>query len=351
MAYRLPRPGVLEVYTEGRRMAILLLGAFGLVVAGALAWTLISSGWQSEMWGAVAFTAIVGGFGAFALRGEACTLTPEGIRHAREGSTSGPTIPVLEVRIDLEVTQPASSGVSRRRFDYCVDLVLDATNDAGDPDTIRVFSSTVEPVARQAAEEIAFHMLWPLEDAIGDEAEIRSPDALGLRADRKPDPQEPPPAGITLSDRNGETILVLGGLFSEDQRRMLPVAIGGSVASSIAAAVLVMTIATGPMLGIAIVAILLADGLLVGGLLAANSVESELSVQQGFVHRHYHVGPVRVHSAVLDLRKVERVRVQTKDPVVQGCVLVCDDTTLRLGRGLEKPALEWLRDWVQSRLP
>lgn len=351
MAYRLPRPGVLEVYPEGHRKAILALSAFGLVVVAALTWTAISSGWQNEMWGAVAFTALVSGFGAFVLRSEECTLTPEGIRHTVEGASSGPIIPVLEVRIDLEVTQPVNRGVSRPRLDYCVDLVLDATNEAGEPDTIRVFSSTTEPVARQAAEEIALHMLWPFEDAIGDEAEIRLPDALALRADRKPDPQEPPPTGITLGDRNGETILVLGGLFSEDQRRMLPIAIGGSITSSIAAAALVTTMATGPMLGFAIAAIVIADGLLVGGLLAANSVQSELSVQQGFVHRHFHVGPVRVHSAELDLRKVERVRVQTKDPVAQGCVLVCDDTTLRLGRGLEKPALEWLRDWVQSRLP
>lgn len=36
MAYRLPRPGVLEVYPEGRRKAILVLSAFGLVVVVAL---------------------------------------------------------------------------------------------------------------------------------------------------------------------------------------------------------------------------------------------------------------------------------------------------------------------------
>jgi hypothetical protein len=351
MAYRIPRPGVLEVYTEGRRLAILVLGAFGLVVAGVLAWTAMTSGWQSEMWGAVAVTALVGGFGAFALRPEETTLTSEGIRPVQGGSVSGPLVPVLEVRMDLEVTQPINSGISRPRLDYCVDLVLDATNESGEQDTIRVFSSASEPVARQAAEEIALKMLWPLEDVIGDEVEIRSPDALNFRADRKPDPQEPPPAGITQFDRNGETVLVLAGLFSEDQRRFFPVAIGGSVASCVAAALLVTTMLSGPMLGAVIAAILIGDGLLVAGLLASNSVQSELSVQQGIVHRHFHVGPIRVHSAELDLRKVERVRVQTKDPVAQGCVLVCDDTTLCLGRGLEKPALEWLRDWVQSRLP
>ena len=190
-------------------------------------------------------------------------------------------------------------------------------------------------------------MLWPLEDVIGDESEIRSPDALYLRADRKPDPLEPPPEGISLCDREGEKILVLGGLFSNEQQRFLPVAIGGWIASGIAAALLV----TEPMRAVAVAAILIGEGLLVGALLAMNHVEDELSVQQGRIHRHLHLGSIRYHSAELDLRKVERVRVQTRDAVVQGCVLVCDDKTLRLGRRLEKPALEWLRDWVQARLP
>ena len=224
-------------------------------------------------------------------------------------------------------------------------------SEAGEADTIRVMTSTSEPVARQAAEEVARHMLWPLEDVIGDDAEIRSPDALDLRADRKPEPTKPPPQGIAVLTRNGETVLGLSGLFSATQRQFLPIAIGGSIAPSIIAALLVTQMLTGSMMTFAVASILLGESILVGGLIGLSRIKTELSVQQGRFYQDRYIGPVRVFSAELDLRKLERVRVQTRDPVTQGCVLVCDDQTLRIGRGLEKPALEWLRDWTQSRLP
>ena len=66
-----------------------MLSTFGLVVVVALTWTAISSGWQNEVWGAVAFSALVSGLGAFVLRSEECTLTPEGIRHTIKGASSG----------------------------------------------------------------------------------------------------------------------------------------------------------------------------------------------------------------------------------------------------------------------
>jgi len=111
------------------------------------------------------------------------------------------------------------------------------------------------------------------------------------------------------------------------------------------------TMLEGSMLGLAIGTIVLGDALIVGGIIGVTRVRTELTVRHGSFHQDRYLGPIRAFSTKLDLRKVERVRVQTRDPVTQGCVLVCDDETLRIGRGLEKPALEWLRDWTQSRLP
>lgn len=91
--------------------------------------------------GAVPFEALIGGFGWFALRSEDYTLSPEGIHLTQGGLLSGPIVAALEVQIDLEITQTARSGISRPHLGPCVDLVLDAKNEAGEPDTIRVFAS------------------------------------------------------------------------------------------------------------------------------------------------------------------------------------------------------------------
>ena len=354
MAYRLPRPGVIEVYTEGRRTAIVVLASFAAVIAGVLAWVTLTSGWQMAMVAPIVVVGLLSGVGLYVLRSEETTITSEGIRPADipRQTGPGPGPQVLEVRIGVEIAQRANTSArSHTRINYCVDLVLDSLSEAGEPDLIQVMSSTSEPVARQAAEEIARHMLWPLEDVIGDDAEIRSPDGLDLRAERKPEPTEPPPRGITLFERNGETVLGLSGVLSDAQRQFVPLAIGGSVASSAVAALMVTTMLEGSMLGLAIGTIVLGDALIVGGIIGVTRVRTELTVRHGSFHQDRYLGPIRAFSTKLDLRKVERVRVQTRDPVTQGCVLVCDDETLRIGRGLEKPALEWLRDWTQSRLP
>jgi len=34
-----------------------------------------------------------------------------------------------------------------------------------------------------------------------------------------------------------------------------------------------------------------------------------------------------------------------------GCVLISNDATLRVGRAFEKPALLWLQEWLESRIP
>jgi len=352
MAYRLPRPGVIEVYTEGRHTAIVVLACFAAVTAGVLAWVTLTSGWQLAMLAPLAVVGLLGGVGLLVLRADETTITSEGICPIDAPPHSEAAPRVLEVRIGVEINQHShASGTSRPRIDYCVDLVLDSTSEAGESDVIQVMSSTSEPVARQAAEEIARHMLWPLEDVIGDDAEIRSPDALDLRAERKPEPTEPPPRGITRFERNGETVLGLSGVLSDAQRQFVPLAIGGSIASSAVAALMVTTMLEGTMLGLAIGTIVLGDALIVGGIIGVTRVRTELTVRHGSFHQDRYLGPIRAFSTKLDLRKVERVRVQTRDPVTQGCVLVCDDETLRIGRGLEKPALEWLRDWTQSRLP
>jgi hypothetical protein len=38
-------------------------------------------------------------------------------------------------------------------------------------------------------------------------------------------------------------------------------------------------------------------------------------------------------------------------PLPVGCVLVSDDAAMRAGQALEKPALLWLQEWLEGRIP
>ena len=183
----------------------------------------------------------------------------------------------------------AGSGAKGGHVAYGVDLLLEGDRRR---DALRVLTAPSEPVARQAAEAIAAHMSWPFEDAIGDEIEVRAHDEIDQRPERKPEPDTAPPAGITRRDCNGSPGLALRGLLTE-----------------------------------------------------------QVVVEQGILRRRLRLGPLPLPTREIDLRRVERIRVQTRVREVRGCVLVSNAETLRLGRGLEREALHWLRAWIQSRLP
>ena len=350
MAYRLTRPGEIQIYTEGRRLSGLMMGGLALVIVAAMGWTALQSGWQNEMLGGVFALFFLGGMGAIFLRSEDFLINGQGVRPLRQ-DTKGPVHADVErLRIDIETRGASSKDPNSRsgRVDYCLDVIL---HDAGGEDSLRVFSGPSEPVVRQAAEEIAAHMQWPLEDAIGDELEIREPDALDARLDRKPEPAEEPPAGILRCIENGETILALQGLISASQRRILPLIAVAGVSSGLIGAGFAWSVLEGPLASVAVGLMMLGDGLIVAGAWALTRVSEEVVVRQGIAHRQFHIGPFRLESSEIDLRRIERIRIQTRFAVARGCVLVTDDATMRLGRGLEGPALRWLRAWLESRLP
>ena len=61
MAYRLPRPGVLEVQTEGRHIALVGFAVFVAVTAGVLAWLIVTSGGLMAMLAPIAVVGLLSG--------------------------------------------------------------------------------------------------------------------------------------------------------------------------------------------------------------------------------------------------------------------------------------------------
>lgn len=349
MAYRFVRAGTLEVYTEGRRMALVALGALAFAIVCALGGTVISTGWQNEMLGGVAALLLLAGIAGLVLRNETFRVTHQGVQHVGEDDLPRPDVRVTGVRIGMEMRASSSSNRQRSRgVEYCVDLVLD---DAGKEDTIRAFSAPSEPVARQAAEEIAMKMMWPFEDAIGDELDVRQPDALDRRADRKPAPTEAPPKAITVVTRDGSPALLIDRVVARRQKRMLPIVFAGALGATLIAAVAASMWLENPLVMTGIAMMVALDVVALGVVLEMTKAREEIHVDQGVLRRQLVLGSIRLPASGVDLRRVERIRIQTKLPMARGVVLVSNDETLRLGRGLDTPALRWLQSWLQSELP
>ena len=348
MAYRIERPGTLHVYAEGRDAAIAVLALFGVVTAGSVGWNVLTTGWQNEMLAALGVLAFLAVMGRFVFRHDRHEIGPQGIRTLGRDAVARPDVRVDRVRVDVSLRRPSGDGRGAARVDYEVELVLD---EAGRRDTLLVLSAPTEAVAREAAEEIAREMGWPFEDAVGDEPELREPDEIDRRAERKPEPTGEVPSGIrVLRHARGES-LELEGLISPAQARLLPILGVGVASTTVLAAGFVWhwMEPTMAMVGIALMG--LGDAVFLGILFGLRASRERVVVSSGLVERRVQAGPLRLPGRALDLRRVERVRIQTRIPLLRGCVLVSNDDTMRLGRGLDREGLRWLQGWLQSRLP
>ncbi|GEM_PF-6103870 len=348
MAYRMPRPGHLEVHSGQRGFAAFVWAAFGLLLVGHMTMTVFESGWSNDLLGGVFGIALLAGLGLLVFRNDSWQVTPHGVQLAGEKQPRADVV-VDRLRLEVELhTSANNTGTAGRQVVYYAIEAM--VHEQGRGHAIEIDSFRSEAKARQAAEAIALHMGWPLEDAIGDREEIRTPDEMNRLAEHKPAPTEPPPAGLRVEARRGQEVLIVEGLFQQRQRKMLPiVGVGMFTTSVITAALLWSTLGEAAPLAVGLV--LLCDVIGFAALVAAWHVEAELSVEHGVVRRRLHVGPVHVQTKAMDLREVERVRVQTKERLARGCVLVSDDATLRVGQALEKPALLWLQAWLESRIP
>lgn len=318
MAYRLSRPGTLEVRTEGRGLA----GLIG--------------------------------------RGPRYEITRDGVRPlGGKVSAMRPASRVTCVRLGLRTPSgdstaaaahdtPPAANTARSPLGYCVDLLLEGDRRG---EVLTVLTAPSEPAARQAAEAIAAHMSWPFEDAIGDEIERRQPDEIDHRPDRKPEPDSPMPTGIASRSSGYSSGLVLRGMPPEKRSRLVPIAVGAVLTTTPVAVALAWSFFEGPLLAPLIGAILVADLGTVALLLGLAGSEEEVFVEQGVLRRRLHLGPLPLPTSEIDLRRVERIRIQTRFDELRGCVLVTNMDTLRVGRGLDREALHWLQAWIQSRLP
>jgi len=353
MAYRFPNSGTLEIDAEGHSRARAAVIVSGLGVTLALIWVATHPSVWSVGLAALASASVIMTGRRYVGRRTGWEITHGGVRRLGVGGENLDGARVERVRVDLLPGSGIDTGLTENaRHEYVVDLVWVANDRL---EQLRAFSSTSESTTRQAAEAIALHMTWPMEDAIGDEAELREADALELRAERKPEPTEPPPEGIRSERHAGESSLVVDGLMSKKNRGRLPtfaVAASSLTGAGVAGTILFSPVSIGATTLVAgfagaIGCVAVAFGIEAG----LSRARARLTVRQGVLYREVHLGPVCLQTSQLDLRRVERVRVQTRTPAPHGCVLVCPETTMRLGPALDSPALRWLEMWIASRLP
>ena len=349
MAYRFPRAGHLEICTPQPSFAPFAWSAFGLLLAVHLGLAIYEHGGSADLLGPALGVIGCTGMARISRRTDRWEATREGAHLPGESSLAPRPVDRVRLRIELLGAAPNVGAKAGPVVRYVVEAMV---GDRQDERALTIERSVSETRARQVAEAVAIQMGWALEDTLGDFEELRLPDEMSRRAERKPAPTEPPPRGVRVDVRHGEEVVLVEDEFPEAFRRRIPIVATGTAAASLATAAALWT-----LLGVTSVTLGIGSGLVVvaGAAIALRlapcRLASEISVQQGVLHRRLALGPCVVQTKEVDLRRVERVRVQTLEPLTRGCAVVSDDTTLRAGRSLEKPALLWLQAWIQSRIP
>lgn len=265
-------------------------------------------------------------------------------RRAREHAMV-PREALLRVRSDRVVRR----GNDHSQVRYPLSLVFDpARVPGGLPEELAIRDFADEARARREAEALARALDLPLEDSIGRDSVLRSPDALDARVAREADPGPPPPGLGIRREVGAEEIEVRSGT-PRGRMLLLAVAVASLSSSAVGLAFMAGLAGAGGM-PLAILAGFAGVELVFVAVLLATAwlQRSRLSVATGSLELERRLGPAIVSRKRLSLARVEAVRLESPGPLGSGLAVLSDAGILRIPH-LRPEAAEWLRRWVASR--
>jgi len=259
---------------------------------------------------------------------------------------------VAAVTLRAEIIESAAEDRSPTRH-MAYEVALRCTGSL--PGTLVLRRSHHEHRARQFAESVCRAADLPLLDSIGEEPEVRAPEALDGPPDtRLAAPRGAVPEGLTIDDTPFGGALATCGLLPKKGRAVTAFVALASLFATGLGGVVTAGEAGGAMHAVTWAALACGEGAVLAVLAWLWLARTSVQVQDGELRAIESVLGVSVRQRRVPVAAIERVRVQSregKNPHLQpGVAVVSDRGAIVVGQGLDADGRRWLRAWLESKL-
>lgn len=249
----------------------------------------------------------------------------------------------------IVATQRHQHGESRS-MRYLLELIAEH-HDL--PPCLELARQASEVTMRRFAERLARAADLPLLDAIGDDLELRAPDAL----DAPPRSRSPLPAlaptAIALRQGSHGPEASTALLLQRRRRRLLPAMGIAALGFAVAAGVAVSAGGKGMPAAVWLL-FLVTEAMLLAVLLVLSRRRQRVFVHDGELHVVHDLLGLPLRHRRLPTAAIERVRLQSATAAApqlhSGLAVVSDDEIVVVGNNLDAADLRWLQAWVEQQV-